>query len=44
LLWISPAAGLSGTATEASIGGGTDEEELKIGVHVYLNKATWFVA
>ncbi|WP_042891556.1 baseplate J/gp47 family protein [Acinetobacter junii] len=29
LLWISPPAGLSGTATEASIGGGTDEEELE---------------
>lgn len=29
LLWVSPAAGLNGTATEVSIGGGTDEEELE---------------
>lgn len=29
LLWVSPLAGLSGTATEVSIGGGTDEEELE---------------
>ncbi len=29
LLWVSPAAGLSGTATEVSIGGGTDQEELE---------------
>ena len=29
LLWVSPLAGLSGTATDVSIGGGTDEEELE---------------
>lgn len=29
LLWVSPPAGLSGTATDVSIGGGTDEEELE---------------
>lgn len=29
LMWISPAAGLSGTATDISIGGGSDGEELE---------------
>lgn len=29
LLWVSPAAGLDGTATAVSIAGGTDEEELE---------------
>lgn len=29
LLWVSPPAGLNGTATEVSIGGGTDGEELE---------------
>ncbi|MFW2163149.1 baseplate J/gp47 family protein [Acinetobacter beijerinckii] len=28
-LWVSPPAGLSGTATDVSIGGGTDQEELE---------------
>ncbi|MCY6411997.1 baseplate J/gp47 family protein [Acinetobacter sp. VNH17] len=29
LIWISPAAGLNGTVTDVSIGGGSDEEELE---------------
>lgn len=29
LLWVSPSAGLAGTAADVSIGGGTDEEELE---------------
>ena len=29
LIWISPAAGLNGTVTDVSIGGGSDQEELE---------------
>ncbi|RSN77886.1 baseplate J/gp47 family protein [Acinetobacter haemolyticus] len=30
LMWVRPQAGLSSTATDVSIGGGTDEEELEV--------------